>query len=344
MNGRRACATIALSVVLGLLAISHAEAQGTELDFVSPESVTADLSGKSSEELSVWLKNGTDKAVSPEFEAVLENGDGEAAGATVAVVGDMRSVGADEVARFRLRLEDATKSSGQLVAKAPGVTPASVAITVGPKLDLSRGVNGALIFPFVAAFVLVLVAAVVAGALSKLTAELGTAELEFSKAFASTLTAVGALLGTIISASVLPEDTVNLSKAGFTGLNLTFGIAIAVAGVVYSAVQKSFVEESGGKKERKLKGYTLPFLLAALITTWAVYGEIWTMWRMFEEIGRAGQGFSDFAVVVVQVLLAVAALATVPYTIIRVRAAVRPPEASEPTVGAADSPPTVSLL
>ena len=160
---------------------------------------------------------------------------------------------------------------------------------------------------------------------------------------------MGAVLATIIAASVLPEETVNLSKAGFVGLNLTFALAIPVAGIVYAAVQKSFVEEgTGGKKEWKLKGYTVPFLLAALITVWAVFGEIWTMWRIFEELGR-GDGFSQFGVWVVRVLLGLAAVAMVPYTIIRVRAASRTQPTSEDAqkgevVQTADRPRTVSLL
>lgn len=344
-------AVLLTTVTLLLGAAASANAQSPELEFVAPELVTANLSGESSEALSVWIRNTSDQTVPPEFKTILEDADGNSVPATVEIVGDSKSVGPDQVERFRLILTDASKSSGQLVGIANGVAPASVQISVGPKLDLSRGVNGALIIPFLAALILIVVATAAAWSVMSPFGVLGTAELEFSKAFASTLTAVGALLGTIISASVLPEDTVNLSKEGFTGLNLTFGIAIAVAGIVYSAMQKSFVESSadGKKREWKLKGYTIPFLLASLITVWAVFGEIWTMWRLFEELGRAGQGFSDFAVTVVQVLLGLAVLAMIPYTVIRIRAAVRKaPEGEElesaTVVSTEQSPPTVSLL
>lgn len=336
-----------VALVAGLLAAPvSAGAETNELEFVSPEIVTASFSGgEDASEFSVWLKNTGDQEVTPEFKLALENADGVAVASTAEAVGKTTSVAADSVARFRIRLSGASKSSGQLVAQAPGSNPASVAITVGPKLDLGRGVNGALIVPFIIALILVLIGAIWAGVLLEPGSVVGAAELEFSKAFASTLTAVGALLGTIISASVLPEDTVNLSKAGFTGLNLTFGLAIAVSGVVYGAVQKTFVADNDGKKEWKLKGYALPFLLAALITTWAVYGEIWTMWRMFEEIGRAGQGFSGFAVTVVRGLLILAAIAVIPYTLIRIRVAVRAEPSSEEQAVAVDAQPArVSLL
>jgi len=347
MSPRLCLLVLVVAALMSCLATS-AQAQPLELEFVAPESVTASLSGETSDELSVWLKNSSHQAATPEFQTVLENGDGDAVPAEVEVVGE-KSVGPDQVARFRLVLSEASKSSGQLVATVDGVSPASVQILVGPKLDLSRGVNGALIAPFIAALLLLIAAAIYGCRDAGLLDSVGTAELEFSKSFATTLTAVGALLGTIIAAGVLPEDTVNLSKAGFTGLNLTFGIAVVVAGVVYSAIQRAFVEQAtDGTKAWKLKGYVIPFLIAALITVWAVFGELWTMWRLVEELGRE-EGFTDFAVTVVQVMLGSAALLMIPYTLIRVRAAIRrKPEATvlpAPTVvQAADLPPSVSLL
>jgi hypothetical protein len=336
------------AMVLVFSAVTAADAQSAELEFLAPDAVTANLSGETSKEWSVWLENSSDRVVVPEFKVVLENSDGETAPATVEVSGEAKSIGANQVTRFRLTLTEASKSSGQLVALADGLSPASVPISVGPELDLSRGVNGALIIPFILAFILMIAAAIYGCRDADLLDAVGTAELEFSKSFATTLTAVGALLGTIIAAGVLPEDTVNLSKAGFTGLNLTFGIAVVVAGVVYSGIQRAFVEESDGKKAWKLKGFVIPFLIAALITVWAVFGELWTMWRLVEELGRE-EGFTDFAVTVVQVMLAIAALSMIPYTLIRVRAAIRrkPDDTVLPAptvVQADDLPPPVSLL
>jgi hypothetical protein len=300
-----------------------AQAQPLELAFVAPESITANLSGETSEEVSVWLKNSSHHSVTPEFKTVLENSEGDAVPATVEL-GKEKSVGADQVARFRVTLAGASTSSGQLVATVAGVAPASVQMTVAPKLDLSRGVDGALLIPLG-------VSILVIGAIAawfmvtrkvRLVDPLGAVELDFTKSFASTLTAVGALLGTIISAGVLPEQTVYLSKAGFTGLNLTFGIAVVVAGVVYSMVQRVVPEAGKDPKDWKFRGYVLPFLLASLITLWAVFGEVWTMWLLIGELGHEN-GFTDHAVAVTRLLLALAVIGMIPYTFTRVGAAVR---------------------
>jgi hypothetical protein len=169
----------------------------------------------------------------------------------------------------------------------------------------------------------------------KLTDPLGGLELDFSKSFASTLTAVGALLGTIISAGVLTEETVKISKAGFTGLNLTFAIAIAVAGIVYAVWQDVVPEKGAAPKEWKLQGHVLPFLAAALITLWAVIGEGWTLWLLLGELG-ADDGFTSMAVWIGRSLLIVAGLAMIPYTESRIKLAIskNPPPAASGAVAA----------
>jgi hypothetical protein len=322
--------------LIAVAAVPSAVAQAPELAFVAPETITAELTGERSDEVSVWIKNTADREVTPEFEAVLENGSGEAVPAKVEVGGGrVTPIPAGTVGRYRVYLTRASKSAGQLVATSTGVAPASVAVSAGPKLAPGRGVVGALLIPLLAALiVLVGIWAIVHGDV-KLTDPLGSLELEFSKSFASTLTAVGALLGTIIAAGVLPEDTVKISKAGFTGLNLTFGIAIAVAGIVYAVWQDVVPEKGAAPKEWKLQGHVLPFLVAALITLWAVIGEGWTLWLLLGELG-ADDGFTSVAVWTGRVLLIVAGLAMIPYTESRIRLAFskNPPPAASGAVAA----------
>ncbi|HEY6550246.1 MAG TPA: hypothetical protein VIY71_03485, partial [Solirubrobacterales bacterium] len=300
-------------------AVPGAVAQTPELAFVAPETIVAELTDEKSDEVSVWIKNTAAQEVTPEFETVLENSSGEPVPAKVEVGGGgITPIPASKVGRYRLYLTKASKSSGQLVVTAPGVAPASIAVSAGPKLALGRGVAGALLIPlFAALIVLVGIWAIVHGEV-KLTDPLGGLELDFSKSFASTLTAVGALLGTIISAGVLSEETVKISKAGFTGLNLTFAIAIAVAGIVYAVWQDVVPEKGAEPKEWKLQGHVLPFLVAALITLWAVIGEGWTLWLLLGELG-ADDGFTSLAVWIGRSLLIVAAFAMVPYTESRIK-------------------------
>lgn len=329
-----------LVVVTVLSTAGRAAAQDSELDFVSPDSVAFTIDGSTSDEVSVWLRNASEKEVTPSFRVILEDSDGKSVTSTVKVSGGtIAPLAGNDVARYRLQLEGGSKASGQLVATAPALAPATVPLSLGEKSIADRGVNGALLIPLVAALVLIAVAFFTVVKPVSLTAPLGTLELKFSESFASTLTTTGALLGTIISASVLPEETVIFSKEGFTGLNLIFGIAVVVAGLVYSAVQKPVwkdIKDEATKQERKLQGFVGPFLLAALITVWAVFGELWTLWLLVEELSQ-DSGFTGVAVIAVKVLLAGAALGMVPYTLVRINSIVKSSRA-KPNAAAAFGP------
>jgi hypothetical protein len=350
MAGWRRFRLLGLLLVLLLAATGAAQAQGQppELVFVQPEKLAVNFSGEESDEATVWLKNPGQKTITPRFAAALEDSDGNPVGGQVEVVDAegqevrAKQLQAGEVGRYRIRFAEASKSSGQLLASAEGLATASLPISLGPELTSTRGVNGALVVPFGAALLLLSAAWIFGRGNTRLTDSLsGATELDFSKSFASTLTGVGALLGTIIAATgVLPEETVNLSKAGFTGLNLTFGIAIVIAAAIASSAQSSEpIWNKDGQEEWKVKGYVLAFLAAAMITLWAVFGELWTIWLLIEELG-AEKGFTSLGVVVLQILLALAAAAMVPYTFFKVKIAVDVPEPPGPApVPAPPAPP-----
>jgi hypothetical protein len=336
-----------LLVVLGLSA--SANAQIPEFTFVSPDQVALTGSDDSSGKISVWLKNTSAKEVTPEFVASLEDADGHAIpaeDASVVTVDDEDNpvdpppLAANDVARYRLYLKGSAADedgSGQLVATGAGVAAASVSLSVGPDSNITRGVDAALVIPFAAAFVLILIAVFAVVMPVSLASPLGTLDFDFSQSFASTLTAVGALLGTIISAGVLADETVNLSKEAFTALNLLFGVAIVAAAIVYSACQKAVWEDDpndGDKQIRQLQGYVGPFLLACLITAWAVFGELWVSWLLVDELGESN-GLTSFAVDVFKALLIVAAVAMAFYTLWRIQTVVKS-ERDKPAAGAAE--------
>lgn len=352
-NGRVHGIVAGVLVLTALCWAAGASAQSSrpQLEFVAPETVAISGSGDESDPISVWLRNDSGQQVTPRFVAVLENSDGhavEGSAAEVVVVGDegdetnAQALEADSVGRYRLEIHGSAaddSGTGQLVAEADGIAPGSVALTVGPKSVADKGVDGALLIPLAAAFVLMVLAWLIGVMGVSLRTPLPALDFDFKTSFASTLTAVGALLGTIIAAGVLPENTVNLSKDAFTALNLLYGVAIVAAGIVYLAAQKSvWVPKTDDPKTevRKQQGFVGLFLVATTITVWAVLGELWTTWLLVDELGQ-GDGFSALGVVVFKVLLGGAALAMASYTIWRIKSIVsseRPKPTPKPKAGA----------
>jgi hypothetical protein len=150
------------------------------------------------------------------------------------------------------------------------------------------------------------------------------ADLDFSTSFASTLTAVQALLGTVIAASVLPEQTTTLSQAAFIALNLIFGAGVVVAGLVYAALQVpkwTDVDPPAGQQVTRqrvqMEGTVTGFLIASFVTIWAVFGELWTMWLLFDELSQ-DQGFSATALLVVKIMIGISAVTVAVYTVTRI--------------------------
>jgi hypothetical protein len=114
----------AVFAVIAFAAAPAAVAQTPELVFVAPEAIAAELTGEKSDEVSVWIKNTADREITPEFEAVLENGDGEPVPAKVEVGGGrVTAIPAGTVGRYRIYLTKASKSSGQLVPSPPALRP-----------------------------------------------------------------------------------------------------------------------------------------------------------------------------------------------------------------------------
>jgi hypothetical protein len=141
----------------------------------------------------------------------------------------------------------------------------------------------------------------------KLSSRLGPLNWDFSKSWASNITVVGALLGTILSAGALP-DTTTISKATYAGLNLFFGVLILIAPFLYTATQGVVpVHKRGTEKEPQYQGYVLAFLVSSAITLWAVVGELVTVLLLFREI-RTGNSIPAAAVWVMGAIVVFACL------------------------------------
>jgi hypothetical protein len=276
-------------------------------------------------------------------------------------VSQAHDVRAHDVTRYRLVVRASPKSeladaSGELVVSG-GDEVDSLSLSVAKKATFAdKGVTGALLYPLAPAFVLVLLGGVFAGVRGEWSDLVGVLPADVdSKSFASTLTAVGALLGTVIGAGVLPEETTTLSRAAFVALKLISGVGVVVAALVYAALEwpvwtdvepKKAGEET--RQQRTMHGTVPGFLVASLITVWAVFGELLTLWLLLDELGQ-DQGFSETALLIFKALIAIAAVTMCVYTILRILAIVNnerakpaglaPTQVSSRTVAQAQSIP-----
>lgn len=85
---------------------------------------------------------------------------------------------------------------------------------------------------------------------------------EFSKSWASTITATGGVLGSLISASLVTDAA---QKLGFVSLNLICVVLVAAAPLVYMAFRASVREDRGSKGA---------LLLACSLTIWAATAQL----------------------------------------------------------------------
>lgn len=150
--------------------------------------------------------------------------------------------------------------------------------------------------------------------------DVGSVNLDFSKSFATTMTAIGALLGTVLSAGLVDDSTGGISKEGFQALNLTFGVLILVAPLVYMLFQKQVTTtktagEDPNKRttETHYAGKTWALLLASTITLWAVIGEIVTIYFLLGQLDASGD-VSSTAITIMQAALAAGALLAAAYS------------------------------
>lgn len=194
--------------------------------------------------------------------------------------------------------------SGVLIASGRGRVPASAEFEASAEQETPGWVYAIIFGSLGLASALVVIRWLVGGFPRELGGRLGPASWDFSKSWGSTLTAVGALLGTILSASVLP-DTTSVPKATYAGLNLFFGALIVIGPFAYTATQGiKPVHRTRTVKEPQFQGYVWSFLLATAITLWAVLGELATMFAVFDEI-QVGQTMPEVALGIFAALLAI---------------------------------------
>jgi hypothetical protein len=333
MRGSRSLsgAVAVLACALGAWVPSAHAAEGLPgLEFVEPNSVKLSPSDAetATKPVSVWLQNTSAKALEPAFKVYAEDDDGKPVeGLTVAAEKGsvLEPVPGGDVRRYRILVRNIKKSqslSGQLVATANAGTdaaaaPAAVDLELSPK-QTGPGSDVIFLVAGLIAFVLVLFRW---GTMRFARAgdTLAPADLEFSSGVASTLTVVGAVLGTAVAADVLPEHTQHLSKPAYTALNVIFGVLIAVGALAFGAFQK----QTQGEKGPELHGYVAAFMLATFLTAWAALGELWTLWYLVSDVD-ASTGFTEVGTTTIKVLLAISAIGVLIYLAVRMHQVAEP--------------------
>lgn len=121
--------------------------------------------------------------------------------------------------------------------------------------------------------------------------------------WATTATAVGAILGTVLGGATLPEVPREIDKQSLIALNLLFGGLVVLAPFVFQAIRKP--SASAADPDAGLWGYNLSLLFACSLTCGAVLGEIATLTLLAWELTGGG----TWGVTAIIGLAAVAALA-----------------------------------
>ena len=147
--------------------------------------------------------------------------------------------------------------------------------------------------------------------------KMGTPTWSFTTSWATTLTTVGAVLGTILT-SVQTENQQTFQKEGVLGLSLFFGLVVLIAPVLYSAisVHKRIIDQ--GKETPEYQGFVWMFNIICCLTLWAVYGQLVTVTNTLSVlVGSATflQTVFIIALIISIIGVSVYAIVTIPWTI-----------------------------
>jgi hypothetical protein len=300
---RRVGAVASFLICLAALGIPAAAgaATGPTLEFVAP-STLAPTAGKPT---SVFLRNSGSTAARVRLHLLTTEDKAELQpkSALVPPLG---------VSKLELTIEPedpGAAQAGELIASAPGSVPAALSYSTPAAKSTQWWVYLLIGGSLLGGFGLVAGRWATIGKPPKdephydLKDRIGPVQWDFSKSWASNLTVVGALLGTIISAGVLPEASAT-PKSTFAVLSLLFGVLVVLGPFLYAATQRAkSVHRTKTVKEPQYQGYLWSFLLAAAITLWAVFGEVGTSFAILYEL-RTESSLPQGAVYVIGAVMA----------------------------------------
>jgi hypothetical protein len=282
---------VCLWTVPATAAVGAASTAAPELQLLGqgPVSVSA-VQGKDAAEayLTVLNAGSATASISASFQAA------SSAASIKASLGAPTSLRPGEANRVRLIFTGLKALSepvnGQIVI-AGGATPVAESATVSPALQPSADWPLLIViigFGSAALFFGGLATAVASKkGLSWLGKSAPSPKWSF-ESWATHLTAVGALLGTVLGTASLPETPTQIDKTSLVALSLLFGALVVVAPFVFEAIQRptqpTSAESEGGS------GFVGVLLLSCAITFGAVIGEIVTLGLASWEITGGGAG------------------------------------------------------
>jgi uncharacterized membrane protein YecN with MAPEG domain len=297
---------VILFASVSFAATSASASAAPPITLIAPDKAT--VSSSAPKPLTITVRNEEANDLAVRLSVLLDKGSATLAPPTTTVSGH-------DVKRLKVTIspdQSDRDTVGDLVLKPADAAPAVLPITIEPKKNYNYSAVLAIWFPLAAAVALVLWA-VLTTADKK---SFGPANWDYSQSWASTLTVVGALLGTVLSAGVLPDELDLFTKAGYAGLNIFFGMLVLFAPLVYAAFQKRLLPDKDGVPQ--YEGTVRAFAVASVATLWGVFGELVTVGLLFREIEKAGS-LPSWLVWALGVVLVVLLLTAVRYAARRMR-------------------------
>jgi hypothetical protein len=221
----------------------------------------------------------------------------------VHVAAEPGTVAAHDAARITLTFTQTEATSGgpgSVVIGAEGFAPAVVPVSIAAATSASVGVVPVLAFALIAGLVFV---GLRLATLSKDVAwngRLGSVRWDFGRSWATNITTVGAILGTVTAAGLLPQTGRSLVPGEVAGLSVFFGLLAVLSGFVYTVLSRPVLDLD----EPARQGWVLPFVIAAGMTIVAVVGELTTLVLLLVDGALAG---SNVEIAVALLFLVVAA-------------------------------------
>jgi hypothetical protein len=181
----------------------------------------------------------------------------------------------------------------------------------------------------------------------KLNQRMGLPEWTASGSLATNLTAVGTVLMTILASPALPLTTHTLQKSEYATLGLLFGVLVFLAPIIYNSIRVPSTRDQ--TPTTAYEGYVGMFLLASLVTLWAVFGQLATIWYAVAELWQAHyMPYGSLVVfraciVVVTLLLFIYAFVAIYVKVRKSKTPVRTPAQPAPEISKPAEPTTVAL-
>lgn len=201
------------------------------------------------------------------------------------------------------KLDKAT--SGALVVKGgavPAVRVTKIAPGIQPSTDWPQAIMIGALVAMAALGLGIAVAALLKRRMGDLAKKAPGPKWSF-ESWATTLTAAGAVFGTVVAAATFPEAPEQISKDSLVAISLLFGTLVVIAPFVFQTLRNPQARASD--QEGGLWGYNWALLISCAITCGAVLGELACLGLLsWELIGGGGWAWTSLVAVAILGILA----------------------------------------